>query len=312
MAASALSNAVSGALNVVRNPSAAMIGASKPLMSQTSARVGYDGSQLIKQVQELAAQNTQMSAQQAEELRKWQEQQNDIAMQFSASEAAKNRDWQKMMSDTAHQREVRDLMAAGLNPVLSAMGGNGAAVTSGATASGVTSSGAKGEVDQSASAGLVSLLGSLLSSQTQLANAALSARTNEAISDKTNAMNELIARITGDYSLQRQHIAGDYGLKTAGVSAKAMRDVEAMRESHDRYIHENYPSNLVQAVAALLSGLSGGQTSSFIGNIGEGITEFFDSFDGSQKAKDYWTLPKYEYDQKYGKSSGKKYGSGSR
>lgn len=29
------------------------------------------------------------------------------------------RDWQKMMSDTSHRREVKDLVAAGLNPILS-------------------------------------------------------------------------------------------------------------------------------------------------------------------------------------------------
>lgn len=72
------------------------------------------------------------------------------------------------MSNSAHQREVADLKAAGLNPVLSAMNGNGASVGSGATASGVTSAGSKGDVDTSASAAIVNLLGTIMDNQNKL------------------------------------------------------------------------------------------------------------------------------------------------
>ncbi|UPW41128.1 DNA pilot protein [Sigmofec virus UA08Rod_5433] len=192
-------------------------------------------SAMLDQIYKITDRNTARSEQQAAELRSWQERQNQQAMQFNSAEAAKNRDWQEMMSNTAHQREVKDLQAAGLNPILSASGGNGAAVTSGATASGVTSAGAKGEVDTSASASLVSVLGSLLSAQTTLEAQRINAQNNLAIAEKNNSTSQLVAEMYTQQSREAAALAAATGLQQSQIASAASRAVASISASAQRY-----------------------------------------------------------------------------
>lgn len=66
--------------------------------------------------------------------------QNSVAQNnaWSAEQAQKQMDFQERMSNTAHQREIADLKASGLNPVLSAKLG-GASTPAGSEATGDTS-----------------------------------------------------------------------------------------------------------------------------------------------------------------------------
>lgn len=186
------------------------------------------GANQVAQMQGIAQANNAWSAGQAQIQREWQEQQNAKAMAFNRSEAAKNRNWQEMLSNTAHQREVKDLMAAGLNPVLSAMNGNGASVGSGATAQGVTSQGAKGDTDVSANGAIANLLGSILAANTQIQAANINARTQEAVAEKYTAMQQIVANIGA--------AASRYGADTSASASRyhSDRSFDASRYGSDR------------------------------------------------------------------------------
>lgn len=178
--------------------------------------------------------NTARSEQFAERQMNFQNTSNAKAMQFNAEQAKINRDWQEKMSNTAHQREVSDLVAAGLNPVLSASGGNGSSTPGGSSASGVTSSGSSGNVDTSSSQMVGALLSAVISQSTAL---------------QTTALNNMT-------SLKGAEISAGALLGATGISAQNVLDKQKIINDFELFMRQNYPSSEAGLISAIIQKFS--------------------------------------------------------
>lgn len=169
----------------------------------------------------IATQNNAASLEAAERQNAFQVAQNAKAMAFNAYQARLNREWQEYMSNTAHQREVRDLVAAGLNPILAV--NNGASTPSGDAANGVTSAGSMAQVDMNRTNALSGIAQAIMSAEVNRENAQLNAMTS---------------------------------MHNAEVSAKAITDSAAIQAAASRYATDN-PNTYAGLARAIFSGLTG-------------------------------------------------------
>lgn len=224
----------------------AAISSAAASIADTIGRSGSQYADSIRDLLSLSRSNSAMSQANAEQMMDFQRESNNAAMSWSAQEAQKNRDWQERLSNTAHQREVKDLVAAGLNPVLSA--NNGAYTGSGATGQAFSSSGAMGQTDNSGTAALTSLMGNIINAASSQHIAEMTAENNRQIAQ----FNGMIDKYMSDNSLAGQRAlagASMYSADQSRIASAYAADQASTRQlrsdaaAHNRTMYQELQAN---------------------------------------------------------------------
>lgn len=184
----------------------------------------------------------------AVKLQRLSNQATEKSFKYNTKEANTARTWQKMMSDSSHQREVKDLIEAGLNPVLSS-GGSGA--------QSYTTSSASAQAENAASA-VGNIYGAQMSADATRAAAATSAAAMKAAA----AQQAAAARYAASLQYQASVYHSDKAYEATKIRAEADKWIATHKQPSsivgmaDKYIGNYTDKAVIKDVTKIGTNLS--------------------------------------------------------
>lgn len=203
--------------------------------------------------QNIAAQTTAANMAEAARNREFQANQSRAAMAFEDQQARAQMAFQERMSSTAIRRQMEDMRAAGINPLMAA-GSNGASSPAGASGSSSSASGDSGNAVSATMQNSLGSFGSMVSSALEAATLVgglekqqaeiglINAQKKKTGTDETLSRKELEKKSFFERTWKFLNSLGDKANQAQKSSAKWQKERDEALRRKQRKLQNNYPT----------------------------------------------------------------------